>query len=381
MRQTAVKRSRILLAHIGAVGCIGITVNENVRTDGTNVLTDPAPMLGLGLSLKFQVTPVGRILHIFPFGKLHAVTLAEQIAAIFTVTDAVINAGIIAGLIPCHIKVNSIDRKFHQCLAQNLQHIFALKTAVDTGMDISVIVDDFPLRRAIGPFRVLLVDFTANFGKVCTCNNTDPLSVTDVDHLFHAVCLQIGALRMVLQFSRVACQNAGCVDHRNRGVTFFQFPHIGFCIHIEHVNLTQIGLYVSPGYVFPPVFHDYLPVYTSILYFTGKYAESQLRDRHKERRDEKDCCHAAVKTPKEAELFVPPPVKCTVSENVRPPLSDCFKGNIIRSCKILSGGTGIAINGKAITAIKGRLVNPLHFGGEAGVGERRTVCKSGAANF
>ena len=98
---------------------------------------------------------------------------------------------------PEDIEINAVHRKLRQRLAQDFQHIFALESAVDAGVHVPVIVHNIALRRAVGPFRMLFVDLTANLGKVRARDDADALAMADVDHFFHAVSLQIRTLRVI----------------------------------------------------------------------------------------------------------------------------------------------------------------------------------------
>ena len=59
---------------------------------------------------------------------------------------------------------------------------------------------------------------------------------------------------MKRQVGLITCQNPTHIDHHNRGVKLLQFPDVFRSIDIQHVDLTQIGLNLAPGIIFPPMF-------------------------------------------------------------------------------------------------------------------------------
>ena len=79
-----------------------------------------------------------------------------------------------------------------------------------------------------------------------------------LDDVGKAIALQVRTLKMEGQLGWIAGDDPGGVDHQHIGVEGLQVTYHLLGVDVNHVDLAQIRLNLTPRHVIPPVGHEKL---------------------------------------------------------------------------------------------------------------------------
>src|SRR5690606_32178744 len=126
--------------------------------------------------------------------------------------------------------------------------------------NVTVVVNDLAGGTTVGPIRVLFIDGTTHLRKVGAGHHANISGVTGANDLSQAIPLQKRASKVKGETGRIAGDDTGGIDHEHRGLEGLEIGHHLFSANVDHVDLTQVGLDLAPGPVFPPIGHERLLV-------------------------------------------------------------------------------------------------------------------------
>ena len=112
-----------------------------------------------------------------------------------------------------HIAVDAVKGDRSEHLLEDLVHIAALIAAGEAGLYGAVVDQRLAVGLAVGPVGMALVDRKRDLGEIRPGDDLDALFMAAVHEATQVEAVQIRAARVVLQLSRVACDQTRRVEH------------------------------------------------------------------------------------------------------------------------------------------------------------------------
>ena len=102
----------------------------------------------------------------------------------------------------------AVDQDRPIALPDDAQRVVLLIWSVDAGVHVAVVIHDLPLRCAVSPFGMLLINRSAHLREIGARDDADIRSVAGSDDILQAVAGEIRALELERQPGVLFCPDA-----------------------------------------------------------------------------------------------------------------------------------------------------------------------------